>query len=116
IGAGAHGKITLADRSVLRTYKTKHPKQYLSGNPYLVEAKKVAQEELPFEFMLNALRLNQAIDLQLFTARTGLSQKTIATILESAQAQGFIEIAQEKISKTKKGEHFLNDLLTLFLK
>ena len=65
--------------------------------------------------MLNALRLSHGFDLSLFKERTGLSELALLDELELAQDQGFLQINNDRLIKTEKGEHFLNDLLQLFL-
>ncbi len=73
-------------------------------------------EDRSFEFMLNALRLNQGISFELFEQRTGLAIETLADTLALAQREGFITIDQDTLYKTKLGQEFLNDLQALFLK
>src|SRR5690606_26985794 len=73
IGAGAHGKLTQADGSIVRTRKTRMPAHYLDpGRKPLVERRRIAPAELPFEFMMNALRLCEGCPTELFPQRTGL--------------------------------------------
>lgn len=117
IGAGAHGKLTLHDR-VLRQMRWKQPKQYLAkvakGMP-VHEEFSVNTADLPFEFMMNALRLNQGFDAALFEMRTALPLIGIETELRRAEQDGLLERQPGRIGPTDRGRHFLNQLLGLFL-
>jgi len=117
IGAGAHGKLTLHDR-VLRQMRWKQPKQYMAkvaqGVP-IQEEFAVDAGELPFEFMMNALRLNQGFDAALFETRTALPLMAIENELRRAEKEGLIERLPGRITPTERGRHFLNQLLGLFL-
>lgn len=117
IGAGAHSKLTQHDR-VLRQMRWKHPKAYLdnvaSGNP-VQESNEVLAADLPFEFMMNALRLADGFHPSLFEARTGRPLSVILPQLKAAEAEGLLEIGSEKIAPTSKGRRFLNVLLEGFL-
>ncbi|HUW50271.1 MAG TPA: radical SAM family heme chaperone HemW [Sulfuricella sp.] len=117
IGAAAHGKLTLPDR-ILRQVRNRQPKAYmeraLAGNA-VEEEYEVAQRELPFEFMMNALRLTEGFPFELLAARTGLSQAATLAALEEAQRRGLIERDALHIRPTLLGRRFLNDLLQLFL-
>lgn len=124
IGAGAHGKITKYkdDKSiqVFRTQNFKHPRTYLehanSPKSSPVETvTNVSTENLSFEFMMNVLRLNQAIPESLLVERTGLSFTQIDELLTQAAQKGLIDYAKQEISKTDLGKSFLNDLLAIFL-
>lgn len=117
IGAGAHGKLTMHDR-VLRQVRWKQPAQYLrqvaAGSPVHEQAD-VTADELPFEFMMNALRLNQGFDPALFETRTTLPLFSIERELRQAEADGLIERSPLRIGPTLKGQRFLNELLRRFL-
>src|SRR5215213_10099202 len=77
VGAGAHGKITFTDTgSIVRTTQLREPRRYLAADPRLLEHKPVVALDLPFEFMLNALRLKDGFDQQHFSAHTGLGWET----------------------------------------
>ncbi len=117
IGAGAHSKLTdFNNNKIHRLIKFKHPTDYLNNSPeFVMEQRTVMPSELPFEFMLNALRLNQAIDLNMFTARTGLPIEILQPTLEIAQKKNFLVMAGQKITKTELGKNFLDDLVRLFL-
>ena len=117
IGAGAHGKLTLHDR-VLRQMRWKQPKQYLekvaAGAPIQDEFA-VDRDDLPFEFMMNALRLNQGFDAALFEARTALPLMSIENELRRAESDGLIVRRPGRIAPTQRGQRHLNRLLGIFL-
>nr|MBL8410205.1 oxygen-independent coproporphyrinogen III oxidase-like protein [Dechloromonas sp.] len=117
IGAGAHSKLTLHDR-VLRQMRWKHPKAYLdnirAGRP-IQEESQVEASSLPFEFMMNALRLADGFHPSLFEARTAQPLTRILPQLRAAEADGLLAIAPESIAPTAKGRRFLNVLLERFL-
>jgi len=113
IGAGAHGKLSFADR-VTRHERAKQPREYMAGAGSLVE-KAIAPRELPFEFMLNALRLVEGVPVELFAARTGLPGATILRKIQSAREKGLLEEDVLRIRPTRRGRLFLNELLQLFL-
>jgi oxygen-independent coproporphyrinogen-3 oxidase len=112
IGAGAHGKITFLDTlKIVRTRKLKSPKDYLNSQSGTVE--KV--ENLPFEFMLNALRLKQGFDSDLFESRTGMPIHAIEQQLQQAQDLDLLTINEKHIKPSLKGYNFLNNLISFFL-
>ena len=117
IGAGAHGKLTFHDR-VLRQVRYKQPRAYLEG---IAAAQAVQQQttisaaELPFEFMLNALRLNEGFTLAMFTERTSLPLLTILPKLGLAEQKGLIVRDHQHLNITPLGQRFLNDLQQIFL-
>lgn len=117
IGAGAHSKLTLHDR-VLRQMRWKHPKAYLdktrSGQP-VQEESQVAVDSLPFEFLMNALRLADGFHPALFEARTAQPLAVIMPQLKAAAAEGLLALGPERIAPTEKGRRFLNILLERFL-
>lgn len=120
IGAGAHGKLTdPGSKRVLRTVRHKQPRTYLeaaSAADRLQEVRQVEPVDLPFEFMLNALRLREGFDLTSFELITGLPGKAIEHPLGLAMAKGLIE--QTPLGKWRPSElgwRFLNDLQELFL-
>jgi putative oxygen-independent coproporphyrinogen III oxidase len=122
IGAGAHGKITnLNTGEIRRSWKKKNPSDYLktakNGQNFLGNdtLEIISATELPFEFMLNALRLNRPTPLALFEARTGLQQDNIKNLLTLAEHKGLIVVQKDEIIKTALGEHFMNNLIELFL-
>jgi oxygen-independent coproporphyrinogen-3 oxidase len=117
LGAGAHGKLSFPNR-VLRTAKHKHPDDFMTramaGNG-LQEEREVATADLPFEFMLNALRLNGGFPSMLFEETTGLSMAHILPTLDKAERDGLLERDHRHIRPSAKGRLFLNDLLQRFL-
>lgn len=117
IGAGAHSKLSFPDR-VVRQARHKQPRAYLEavalGVPIQSE-QGLSQADLAFEFMMNALRLNDGFDAALFSERTGLPLLTIRRELEKAERRGLIERSEKRIAPTKLGRRFLNDLLEIFL-
>ena len=119
IGAGAHGKLTLgAEQRVLRRWKLKHPAEYLAraGTAAAIGGDDVLDPgRLPFDFMLNALRLNAGVPLSLFEARTGLPRAAIAGRLAVARDRGWIEPFAERLQPTELGLRFANDVIALFL-
>jgi oxygen-independent coproporphyrinogen-3 oxidase len=112
IGAGAHGKISFPGR-ITRHEQAKQPNAYLKGDP-LREAE-VAASQLPFEFMLNALRLVDGFPSALFQERTGLPFAAIQRDLEKAEQKGLLERDLQRIRPSERGKRFLNDLLQQFL-
>jgi oxygen-independent coproporphyrinogen-3 oxidase len=119
IGAGAHGKLTLgAQQQVLRRWKTKHPTDYLlkAGSDAAIGGDEfLAAKRLPFDFMLNALRLNAGFALADFEARTGLPRAAIAAELAEAMARGWLQVGEREAVPTELGLHFANDVIGLFL-
>lgn len=118
IGAGAHSKLT-TQAGVLRQMRYKQPKAYMdqaSAGQAIQEQHSVPADELGFEFMMNALRLNAGFPVALFQAQTGLPLQAIKCPLQAAEARGLITRDQERIQPTSLGQRFLNDLLQLFLK
>jgi oxygen-independent coproporphyrinogen-3 oxidase len=96
--------------------RTKQPREYLQRSPEArTEFHGVAQEELPFEFMLNALRLVDGFDLRDFTSRTGLPLSRLSASLEAARSRGLLQMQQSLVRPTELGRRFLNDLQGLFL-
>jgi len=112
IGAGAHGKVSFPDR-VTRHERPKPPASYLKGEA--MKETRVAPAELPFEFMLNALRLVEGFPSTLFQERTGLPLATISRSLKSGEEKGLLEHDPRRIRPSAKGRRFLNDLLQEFL-
>ncbi|MBI2750165.1 MAG: oxygen-independent coproporphyrinogen III oxidase-like protein [Burkholderiales bacterium] len=113
IGAGAHGKLSFTDR-VTRHERIKQPREYMAA-PGRAQERVVAVEELPFEFMLNALRLVEGFAVDLFAARTGLAPLVIEPGLRSAEEKGLIVRSLQRICPSAHGQRFLNDLQQLFL-
>jgi oxygen-independent coproporphyrinogen-3 oxidase len=114
IGAGAHGKVSYPDR-VTRHARAKQPAQYMKPGAS-VEATTVTAGELPFEFMLNALRLVEGFPVTLFAERTGLPLHVIESELARAERDGLLERDWRRVRPTARGRYFLNELLERFLK
>ena len=117
IGAGAHGKISFPDR-ITREARYKQPQAFMDKamlGDAAQEVKTISRGELPFEFMLNALRLTGGFPLAMFVERTGLPVTVIAATLDSAEAKGLLERDHVHVKPTEKGRLFLNDLLEMFL-
>lgn len=119
IGAGAHGKITVpAEGAILRRWKLKHPLSYLDAATSATRVggeQRIQATELPFEFMLNALRLLEGSSLAIFEARTGQPRATLDRPFEQAQARGWLDFDGERFRATALGQQFQNDLIGLFL-
>jgi putative oxygen-independent coproporphyrinogen III oxidase len=117
IGAGAHSKLSFAHR-VVRQVRFRDPARYmeqaLAGHALAQDAD-VARADLPFEYMLNALRLRNGFGLRDFTERTGLAITAIAAGLEEAERKGLIERDFARVRPTVRGFDFLSDLQALFL-
>jgi oxygen-independent coproporphyrinogen-3 oxidase len=113
LGAGAHGKLSFADR-VTRHERVKQPREYLAAGGE-VPQRVIAARELPFEFMLNALRLVDGFPAELFVARCGLPLSAIEAGLRAAEGKGLIDRDAGTIRPTGRGRRFLNDLVELFL-
>ena len=117
IGAGAHSKLSFHDR-IVRQMRTKHPQQYMDAvkaGAHIADSRPLTREDLPFEFMMNALRLNQGVPAALFAERTGLPLIVCASALEQARGRGLLETDATRLKPTLQGQRFLNDLLELFL-
>jgi putative oxygen-independent coproporphyrinogen III oxidase len=128
LGAGAHGKLSLQKPAqILRTAKPKQPREYQaqigraalledSGARHAVgESAVIAEADLPFEFMLNALRLNEGFSRDCFLERTGLPLQVLDEKLARAQVRGLLEERPDGWQPTELGRRFLNDLQAGFL-
>jgi oxygen-independent coproporphyrinogen-3 oxidase len=125
VGAGAHGKLTFAaPEDIVRSEKPRQPRDYLErfeASPHLAGAdpvglrRRVPESELPFEFMLNALRLNEGFAIRDFEHRTGLAARTLEPALGRALGRGLLETTPEGFRPTELGSRFLNDLQGGFL-
>ncbi len=118
IGAGAHGKISFPEK-IMRTVKEKHPETYIrkmtDDGQAIIEEKIVASKELPFEFMLNALRLIHGVPAPEFENRTGITLLQISKQLSLAQEKGLLINDINQLQATPLGLRFLNNLQELFL-
>ena len=118
IGAGAHSKLSFHDK-IIRQMRHKHPQAYLEavarGTP-LQEEHEVTHNDIAFEFMMNALRLNAGFDNSLFQERTSLPLLSIRRELDEAKNRGLLFQDHKRIAPTESGRRFLNDLLQIFLR
>ena len=117
LGAGAHSKLSFAHR-VVRQSRLRDPRLYqerAAQGRALAESQDVRRADLPFEYMLNALRLRDGFDLQAFRDRTGLPLSTIEKALAQAQAKGLVTRDAVHVRPTVKGFDFLSDLQSIFL-
>jgi putative oxygen-independent coproporphyrinogen III oxidase len=120
IGAGAHGKLSYIAR-IERQARVKHPKAYMEASfapesaEHLAERRDLGRADRLFEFMMNALRLNEGFDPRLFEARTGLSISVAESALLKASKRGLIERDLHNLRPSQTGRRFLNELLQLFL-
>ena len=117
IGAGAHSKLSFAHR-IVRQVRYREPQRYmaqaLQGEP-VTQSDEVSREDLPFEFMLNALRLKEGFALTDYMERTGLAMTSIQSGLQKAEEQGLIKRDWTRVWPTARGFDFLSDLQALFL-
>ena len=117
IGAGAHSKLSFAHR-IVRQVRHRDPRLYMDkalAGDCVATSQEVARADLPFEFMLNALRLKDGFSLAQYSERTGLSMTAIQQGLDEAQIKGLIERDLHSVRPTTRGFDFLNDLQSLFL-
>ncbi|WP_256414285.1 radical SAM family heme chaperone HemW [Acinetobacter sp. 5862] len=115
IGAGAHAKVSRPD-GIYRFQKTRLPKDYLAKVPAdHLQMKKIEADELPFEFMMNALRLNDGVDAKFYTQRTGLDLQDISETLNQLRDKKLLVADVNRIACTEQGHIFLNSVLESFL-
>ena len=117
IGAGAHTKLSFAHR-VVRQVRFRDPTRYMQqalAGQALAQDEEVARADLPFEYMLNALRLRNGFGLRDFTERTGLAITAIEAGLQEAERKGLIERDFARVRPTVRGFDFLSDLQEIFL-
>ena len=115
IGAGAHGKVTMID-GVYRFQKTRLPKDYLAKVPAEnLQFKKIEAGDMPFEFMMNALRLNEGVDASFYAERTGLNLSELDETLISLRQRKLMVDDQNRLACTEQGHVFLNSVLEEFL-
>jgi len=117
IGAGAHSKLSFRDR-VLRRANRKLPREYMAGvegGVFPAEERTLGTDDLRFEFMMNALRLNAGFENGLFPERTGLGWDKVMTEVAQAEARGLLERDGLIVRPSALGRRYLNDLLEIFL-
>ncbi|MDC0978769.1 radical SAM family heme chaperone HemW [Gammaproteobacteria bacterium] len=117
VGAGAHSKITI-ENAVYRWFRTRHPKHYMNPTapqrtPQIGDP--INQQDLLFEFLLNALRLKAGFRFELFETRTGLQWSSESGIISSAVNDGLLEITANHVRTTPLGWRFLDEILQRFL-
>jgi putative oxygen-independent coproporphyrinogen III oxidase len=118
IGAGAHTKITRVDEQTVHRYsKVRHPEDYIQGKrpSRIAETRALTADDLAFEFMMNALRLNEGFEPALFQERTGIPLTFVEKQLARAEAMGLIGRQTTRIWPTDRGRRYLNDLLLMLL-
>nr|WP_216859713.1 radical SAM family heme chaperone HemW [Polynucleobacter sp. UB-Tiil-W10] len=118
IGAGAHGKVSYPDR-ITRQVRERHPDAYMQameskGNA-LIESKVIEPKDLPFEFMLNTLRLTDGVATNTFSERTGLPLSVISQSLAQACDKKLLDENPSQLKATPLGMRYLNNLQELFL-
>lgn len=115
LGAGAHGKVTLPG-GVRRYQKTRKPEDYLSRSPSRSsQVQNVADADLPFEFMMNVLRLREGVESELYLQRTGLPIADIAPVLKRLRARGLLIDEPTLIACSERGFAFIDSILSEFL-
>lgn len=118
IGAGAHSKMSYPNR-ITRQVRERHPEAYMTTmetkGHAVMESKEVDAHDLPFEFMLNALRLTDGVDTQTFSERTGLPLSVISKPLDKASKKCLLDENPSKLRATDQGLRYLNNLQEIFL-
>lgn len=116
IGAGAHAKLSTPAGRIQRTWKTRLPKDYLDpAKAFQAGDRLLEADELPFEFLMNVLRLTEGAPAELFSQRTGLPLQQLEQARREAERQGLLQADETRLVATAKGQLFLNDLLQQFL-
>ena len=120
VGAGSHGKVTLAAEAgtglrIQRSTHMREPRRYLASAAQGPQWRDVPCEDLPFEFMMNALRLNEGFALDDFTRLTGLASAAVLPALEQLAAEGLMEAGSGRWRASERGRTFLNEVIQRFL-
>ena len=116
IGAGAHAKLSAPGGRILRTWKTRLPKDYLDpAKTFQAGERLLDAEELPFEFLMNVLRLTDGVPAALFEQRTGLPLAGLDAARREAETRQLLQTDPSRLVATREGQLFLNDLLQHFL-
>lgn len=114
LGAGAHGKISLADGSIRRYWKTRQPEAYLNRiGSRTAGSNSITDEDLPLEFLMNALRLTDGVSEDLFYQRTGLPLSSVGVKLKTVRDDKLL--VSDRLQATPLGQRYLNSLLERFL-
>lgn len=117
IGAGAHGKLTGPDGRILRRWKQRHPQAYLSGagtSAAVAGERTLTPQDVPVEFMMNVLRLNEGVPGESYGRLTGITLHSIAPHLAAARERGLLAHDPDRLVPTELGRRFLNDLVAMF--
>jgi putative oxygen-independent coproporphyrinogen III oxidase len=115
VGAGAHGKLTCAPETIVRTVQAREPRRYLAAVPAALTRNTVPSADLPFEFMLNALRLVDGFEIGTFVERTGLEWEQIAAQVDALMRRKLLIVQGTRVLPTVIGLRFLNDMLLSFI-
>ena len=117
IGAGAHGKVTqLGENAIIRFNKTRLPQDYLGKSEgFKAKQTTLQSDDLPLEFMMNAMRLCNGVSTQLFEERTGLTFAVIEQKISRLKNMQLLKDTEEQIEPTEQGQKFLNNMLELFM-
>ena len=116
IGAGAHAKLSTPAGRIQRTWKTRLPKDYLDpAKAFQAGERLLEADELPFEFLMNVLRLTEGAPVELFSQRTGLPLARLDGARREGERMGLLQADDRRLVATARGQLFLNDLLQLFL-
>ena len=116
VGAGAHGKLTDSQScTIFRTVQQREPRRYQSGSPHALTRNAVASADLPFEFMMNALRLTRGFAVELYGERTGLDWNDLTQKFAALRARGLVAVSAGTCKPTPFGVRFLNEMLLDFL-
>ncbi|MGI9317677.1 MAG: radical SAM family heme chaperone HemW [bacterium] len=117
IGAGAHGKLTV-DQSITRRARKKHPASFISaagGERAVAESKQIPPNEVPFEFLMNGLRLKNGFSLATAAIRTGAKKSVIRDLLHPHIIDGLLVDSDNRLRCTEKGYLFLDNILVDFV-
>jgi oxygen-independent coproporphyrinogen-3 oxidase len=117
IGAGAHGKLSIKDGVVLRRWKRRHPTDYMNAafrDSALKGEKVLSPEDLVIEFMMNALRLREGVESELFQQATGHDLEIARGMIDAARQRGLLRADRKRLCATPIGFQFLMDLLSIF--
>lgn len=117
VGPGAHGKIS-SHNQIVRTARLKNPESWMQKvmtGEHIAETRQLSVQELPFEFMLNALRLRQGVPTHYFSEHCGVNLSVMTPMIEQAVAKGLLDENPSRLQATELGWRYLNDLQALFL-
>ncbi len=116
LGAGAHGKMTQPGGDIWRYAKTRQPEAYLAANAgqHTSQRRRLAEQDLPGEFMLNALRLDAGVPVERFSVVTGLSLATIQATVEALVEEGLLSPDAGRLRATELGQRFLDSVVGRF--